>query len=424
MNSRRYLLVINHVVKNVVRAVDELRNTSEFRDLDILVITDKPDFNYKYSKYVNHNQVIQCDFQDQNDIASKLKPYMNNIVGVICRGDRHIQYLRKVAPLLPKSVLVATPDSLERATNKHLMRQSFTNKYPEISPKAVRVKFDSEASLEELENSIGYPMIIKPANLFSSLLIQVCMNRHDLKNALENVFGKIQELYNQRDIHENPQVIAEEYLEGDFYSIDAYVMKQGDIYFCPPVAYIPAKAIGIDDFFLYKRYIPSGLRKSQIINANETTKKALDSIGLSNSSAHVELVLTKKGWKIIEIGPRLGRFRHLMYELGYGIDHSLNDIKIHLGQKPKIPSKLINYCAAYSIYATKEGRLKKLQGMEVLERLSEVKNIKIHSQPGDEVKFAKHGGHAIAEFLITSADEKKYNDASLIVEEQVWAEVD
>jgi biotin carboxylase len=421
--AKQYLLVVNHVVANIVSAVDELRHRPELAGLELLAITDKPDFNQRYAKYIPPERVISVNFDDANDIQAKLAPYAAEIAGVICRGDRHIQYLRRIRPFLPSNIRVASAKALENSTNKRLMRQCF-RKYPEITPDFVQADDSSAATLEHIETELGFPVIIKPANLFSSLLIQVCQNRQQLERGLKRTFGSIRGIYSQRDIREKPQVIVEEYLEGDFFSIDAYVMKAGDIGFCPPVEYIPAKKIGIDDFFLYKRFIPTNLSDSQISAANETLRKALDSVGLTYSSVHAELVLTAKGWKMIEIGPRLGRFRHMMYQLSYGIDHSLNDVRIHLGLQPEIPTRLLQGCAAYSIYPGQEGRITRVHGLELLDSLPEVKYLKIHKKTGDAAVYAKHGGTAILEFVIASADPERMREVTTEIEVEVYADID
>lgn len=421
--AKQYLLVVNHVVANIVSAVEELRSRPELSNLELLAITDKPDFIQRYARYIPPERVISVDFDDSEDIRAKLAPYTADIIGVICRGDRHIQYLRRIRPFLPPGVRAASPQALENSTNKRLMRQCF-RKYPEITPGFVRAEESSARTLDKVEAELGFPVIVKPANLFSSLLIQVCQDRGELEIALKRTFNSIQELYSQRDIREEPEVIVEEYLEGDFFSIDAYVMEANDVYFCPPVGYIPAQKIGIDDFFLYKRSMPTELSNSQVKEANETLRKALDSVDLTYSSVHAELVLTAKGWKMIEIGPRLGRFRHLMYLLSYGIDHSLNDAKIHLGLPPEIPTKLLQGCAAYSIYPSKEGRISRIHGIELLEKLPEVKYLKIYKKAGDGAVHAKHGGSAILEFAIASTDPKRLREVTTEVEKAVYADID
>ncbi|HEY1645203.1 MAG TPA: hypothetical protein VGF75_02345, partial [Candidatus Saccharimonadales bacterium] len=201
-------------------------------------------------------------------------------------------------------------------------------------------------------------------------------------------------------------------------------LGDGEIYVCPPVAYIPAKQIGIDDFFLFKRFMPTKLSASEIEGANGVTKKAIKAVGLEYSSAHVELVLTKNGWRVIELGPRLGRFRDRMYGLSYGIDHSLNDVKLHLGLKPEINTKLIRYSAAYSIYPHHEGKLTAIKGLDKVIGSPYLQWHKVFAEPGKQVAFAKHGGHALAELLIASEDKSEFDKLANEIEQHVYAKVD
>lgn len=420
-HSQQYLLVINRAPLSMFEVTKNLRQQSDFANLTLLILTATP---RDYTDLDEPVVVVECTFETDEEIATALEPYRKDIRGVICRGDRYIQDLRKVIPFLPESVLVSTPESLDVATNKRLMRMDFMQHYPEITPHFIEVHDDSLFTIEKIENHLQYPVIVKPANLASSLLIQSCHDRPELQAALTKIFEKIQEIYTTEGRRHKPQVIVEEYLEGEFYSIDAYVTRPGEISYCPPVAYIPAKQLGIDDFFLYKRFVPTHLTQEQVVAANETTAKAITAVGLTHTVVHVELILTKHGWKIIELGPRLGRFRVTMYKWGYGIDHSKNDVLIHVGQKPIIKDELLRYCAAYSIYPKKEGVLRGITGLELLENNQAVKYLKIVSKPGMLCTFAKHGGHALAEFIIATDDKAEYEKLVAKIEESIEAVID
>ena len=420
MHKPKYLLVVNHVVTSIFKAVDELKAMPELADLQVLVITNQTSINKRYARHLPPQNIIYSNYEPQ-ELRKALESYGDSIVGVVCRGDKHIQYLRKLLPYLPDNVAVASEEALDATTNKRKMRQGFTDHYPEITPSFLEVSDASAKTLDTIEASLGYPAIVKPANLFSSLLIQSCQDREQLRSALQKTFAFISDTYKREGIKYKPQVIVEQFLEGDFYSIDAYVMNDGEVFCCPPVAYIPAKKLGIDDFFLYKRFIPTSLSGEEIEAANTATKKALAALNLENSTAHVELILTDAGWKLIEVGPRIGRFRNLMYDLSYGINHSLNDVKIHLGIKPESPNKLIQYCAAYSIYPHMEGELIEISGIKKLVDSELIKSLRIIAQPGEMCRFAKNGGHALAEFTIASADKKSFDKMCEYVENHVKA---
>ncbi len=423
--KQKYILVVDSLPPSILQSMVKIRALPGFADCGLYVLTRQPQ---RYERLVAASSVpvelARCSFEDPETLRTLLKPYLEKLVGVVCRGDKRIQYLRKVVPLLPAHVRVASVEALTKATNKLLMREAFQKAYPEITPKFVRVGSSAEAAIREVEQAMTYPVIVKPANLASSLLIHECSTKAELVDALQTVFTEIQRVYEQEHRIDEPQVIVEEYLEGDFYSVDAYVMHSDAVYYTPPVAYIPAKQLGVDDFFLYKRFMPTELPSEEITAANETVRKALSAIALTYSSAHVELVRTRAGWKIIELGPRLGRFRNTMYRQAYDIDHSLNDILIHLGREPRIPTAAVRQCATYSIYPHSEGKLREIHGLEIVTSSPLLVWSSIVAQHGDVCRFAKHGGHALAEFAIASEDVAAYMAAVKEIESNVYAIVD
>ncbi len=425
-SSKKYLLVIGPLKASVLRAVGLILRSNFYSELELVVLAREINSSQKLideHKPKYQVSLIKCQFSDP-ELDSLLQPYKTKTIGVSCRSDKDIQDLRRVVKHLPKSVFVANEESLTIATNKKLMRQAFHSYAPSITPKYMKASNVIAETIIEAEKNIGYPLIVKPTNLASSLLIQSCDNRTELEVALDNIFKLIDIIYKQEERYDSPEVIIEEYLEGDFYSIDAYCLSKNEIYCCPPVSYIPAKQIGIDDFFLFKRSMPTSLSRSQIAAANKVCQLATKAVGLEYASAHIELVLTEKGWRVIELGPRLGRFRNKMYSLAYGIDHSLNDIKLHLGIKPSIPTKLISYTAAYSFYPFQKGKLIGIKGLaDIVRNYREVKWHQLYSKPGDNVKFAKQGGHALAELIIASKDERAFNKLSKNIEANVYAEI-
>jgi glutathione synthase/RimK-type ligase-like ATP-grasp enzyme len=417
----QYLLVINRAPKSVFEAASVLKRQKRYKDLELLVLTDSPQ---TYSDRKSEAHIVACDFNSEVSIAKAIGPYREHIRAVVCRGDKYIQDLRRVIPFLPEDVLVSTPESLEAATNKRLMRAAFKKQYPEITPPFEQVFDASDATVERIESMMRYPVIVKPANLASSLLIQSCENRAELKKVLAKTFAYIEDVYRAEGRRDKPQVIVEEYLTGDYYSIDAYVMGPGEIFFCPPVAYVSAKQLGIDDFFLYKRFLPTKLTPIEIATANEVTAKAINALGLTHTSTHVELILTEDGWKIIELGPRIGNFRDSMYRQAFGIEHALNDLRIRLGHKPNISSTAREYCVAYRIYPSKEGTLRGIRGLDYLQRHPALYSIRFIVEPGSQARFAKNGGHALVEFVLSSKDKKQFDDVVDFVEKNIESEID
>lgn len=420
----RYIVVVNTYLESIGDAIRQLRVQPAYADLGILLLTTKPE---KYEHLTDASfptRIIECSFKSKQEILTALEPFRQDIFSVVCRGDRNVQYLRKLVPCLPKGVHVASPQALKAATNKSTMRAAFKQHAPEITPDFVEVTDGSAASIAEVEGILTYPVFVKPADLASSLLTGVCNSRAELEHALRTMFVQIKKVYKHEERHKRPQVLVEDYLEGEFYSIDAYVLDKGEVYYCPPVRYIPAKQLGIDDFFIYKRYTPTDLPGAEVHLANETAGKAIAATGLTYSAAHVELVRTKQGWKIIELGPRLGRFRHAMYLQGYGIDHALNDVKIHMGLKPYIPTKQIGYAVGYCIYPTQEGTLRAVRGLSRLRDDPHVLYLRDLAEPGTFVTFARNGGHSLADILVATTDKPTMQKLVEYIEKQVRVSIE
>ncbi len=420
----KHLLAVNLAVSSMLRSMETLRQEPEFANLGLLVLTKTPQ---KFANFTHPQipvRIIACSYESQEEIAAAIEPFIDDVAAVICRGDKHIQYLSKLVPLLPDRIVVPTVEALTMTTDKHLMRQAFEKYAPDITPAHVQVKDSSEQTISSIEAAMPYPVIIKPTNLASSMLIQSCENRSELAVGLQKVFKEIIGIYEREDRHETPEVIVEEFLTGAFYSIDAYAMDDGDYYYCQPVGYLPAKSMGIDDFFLYKRWIPTELTREQVAAANMACAKAMSAVGLTHSTAHIELILTANGWKIIELGPRIGRFRQLMYGACYGFDHSLNDIRIKLGKQPLIKDELQKYCTAYSIYPHTEGTLVQITGASEAEAKATVQYCKRVVEDGQPARFAKHGGSALLELIIASSDPEEYQRDCDFIENNVSAVVE
>jgi hypothetical protein len=258
-------------------------------------------------------------------------------------------------------------------------------------------------------------------------MIQQCYDAAELRTVATKSLKQLAKVYQKEQRSEEPELIVEEFLEGDFYSIDSYVLRPGQVWHTPPVWYVPAKQLGIDDFYLYKRSMPTALSAEETEQAQTAAEAAIAAAGLQYTSVHVELVLTHTdGWKIIEIGPRLGRFRNIMYRETCGIDHSYNDLLIHVGLKPELASKSRPaYCAAYSIYPERAGVLKEVTDLAQLRKKTKsVVYFVDKSRPGARVYPAKSGGHALCEVIFASSSKATFDADCAWFEKHVTAELE
>ena len=355
------------------------------------VILDAADTHAKEGVTADNNAVvIYADFTSTQKLQQALAPYKERFLAVTCRAEKNIPLFKKVIPHVP---YINTPSelSLDWTTDKVKMRQLLRNYDKSISPKFTVVHDANKETLDRIEKTVGFPLMIKPSGLAASLLVTICYHREELEANLKNTVRKINRIYKERKGRGEPQILVEEFMEGVMYSIDAYVNQRGVIYYTPLVHVKTGRAVGFEDFFGYMRITPVTLKAHKVDDAKHAAEKAIEAVGMRSTTCHVELMKTEDGWKVIELGPRVGGFRHEMYELSYGIDHSLNDILIRIPKKPIIAKKAKGYTAVMQFYARKKGKLTSIDGIMKVRKLESFKRIDVVKKAGDMCDFARNG---------------------------------
>lgn len=342
---------------------------------------------------------LLCDFTSGQSLQMALAPYKHRFLAVTCRAERNIPLLSKVLPHVPY-LNGPTESSLDWATNKIKMRTMLRNYDKSISPKFLVVHNDDRETIDRIVKNIGFPLVIKPAGLAASLLVTLCYHREELEAALGKTVKKIDQIYKKKRGRGVPQILVEEFMEGSMYSIDVYVNQRGVMYFMPLVYVRTGRSVGYDDFFGYMRITPVNIQAHKIEAARQVAAKAVEALNLRSTTCHIELMRTEDGWKVIELGPRIGGFRHEMYELSYGMDHSMNDILIRIPKKPVLNKKVKGYTAVLQFYARNKGRLMSLEGINKARRLNSFSMVKIKKKIGDMCDFARNGDDPVFEIIL------------------------
>ena len=361
------------------------------RNIQAIVIYDVTDIKAKDTIASDGTAVVMaCDFSSSLALQKALLPYRDNLLVVTVRAEKNVPLLKKVIPHVP---YLSTPTelSLDWTTDKIRMRQLLRGYDKSISPKFL-VAHDSEPeTLNRIERVVGFPLIIKPSGLAASLLVSLCYHQEELDDYLKKTVRKINQIYKKKKGRGEPQILVEEFMDGVMYSIDAYVNQRGTIYHTPLVHVKTGRSVGFEDFFGYMRITPVQLKPYKIEAAHKAANKAIEALGLRSTTCHIELMKTEDGWKVIELGPRMGGFRDEMYKLAYGFDHSLNDILIRVPKKPIITKKAKGSCAVLQFYSKEKGRFEALQGVSKVRQLESFSRIELKKKLGDMCDFARNG---------------------------------
>ena len=383
--------------------------------------------------------VLRCDTKNVKDIKKALEPIKNEVILVFCYFESWMPLYARLVKLLP-GVNMPTVKSLKVCNSKFEMRKRFLKYYPEITPKFMLVrnlkenennffklqnntnnveeisrlkarndKNESYFAIQEITKKIGFPCITKPLNLTKSRLVIKSNNLEELKSNLKNTFRKIKSVYKNVHSESEPIVLAEEYIEGDLYSIDVYVNSKGKIYFTPIVKVVTGKDIGIDDFFNYYRLTPADLNSNEEKKAQLVAKKAIKATGPTSITLHIELMKTKTGaWKIIELQTRPGGYRNEMLKLSYGIKHYENDFLNRMGKKPIIPQKVKSYTAVFEIFPEREGKLASVRGIEKMKKLKSFVRYEQAKNIGEPCGFSRDGYIYVLQVILNHKNKKVF----------------
>lgn len=370
----------------------------------IMLILNKKHKELK--KDPQYDILLEIDFSKSEKISEAILPYEDQLLAITCRSEANIARFAKIIPCVPY-LRTPTSESLSWATDKYEMRKRFKLYDPKITPKFTLVKDTSVAESKRLIEKIGFPMIIKPANLAASLFVTICYHEDELKSALATCFRKIRKAYENDKRLEEPKVIAEEYMEGDIYSIDSYVNSRGTVYHLPMVRVKTGKDIGHQDFYGYTQMTPTILKRETIKRAEAVAETAIHALGLRSSTAHTELMKIDGEFKVIELGPRMGGARDELYKLSCNIDHPLNDVLIRIPKKPKIPKKCNGNAVYMKWFLPKEGTIASMTGIKKIEQLESFLKIEVNKKIGDRATFARSGGRSVFNLYMHNADRAK-----------------
>jgi hypothetical protein len=410
MQDRNLVVAIDDVEEGLVRAV---KRHARHKQVDLKGIAL---VNQHYSETRERNRddsglfkEVFCDFDDINNVAEALAPYRDKLLAVTCRQESSIESLRKVVPLVPE-LHTPSAESLLWATEKHLMRDKIRHYDKNLTPCYRYLSDYSKQEVKKIVDEMRFPVIVKPNGLAASILVMRCDTAPELDKALKHVFRVIRDIYERDQGRGDPGVLVEEMIQGDMYSTDAYVDPHGKVCCLPLVRVITAHSLGYEGFYSYRHIIPTDLTDKAVAEAFAATRKAIKALNLVATTTHVELFNSPEGWKIIEVGPRIGGYREDLYREAYGVDHYYNDLAVRMGVPPEMPTKLLKHAAGLNIYADAEGRIKSIKGLEEARSLPSVVYLEAHAKPGDYALFARNGGRLIVDGILSNADPVKLED--------------
>lgn len=228
---------------------------------------------------------------------------------------------------------------------------------------------------EELDgviDRIDFPCITKPTDNSGSRGVMLVHDRNMLREAVT---------YSSQN-GRGGSVIVEEYLQGPEVSVEIITLD-GE----PHVLNVTDKlTTGAPHFVEMGHSQPSALRKDHLEAIRDLACRAVKAVGIQNGPAHVEIILTKKGPRMVELGARMGGdciTTHLV-PLSTGVDMIEATIRLSSGEMPDIEPKFLKG-SAIRYFNPPKGRIKAITGIKEAEQIEGIREISFVKQVGDTV---------------------------------------
>lgn len=302
--------------------------------------------------------------------------------------------MRTVAAVSKELGLVGiTEDTAVKATNKAAMRKALEEGGVPV-PKFFRVANKEEFTLAA-KKMIG-AFMVKPAdNSGSRGIIKVPAAATEEEQASAYVYSQ----ENSR----SGDVVVEEYMEGPEVSVETLTVDG----VCHVIQITDKITTGAPYFVEMGHTQPTAHNTEIAEKIRQVAIAANRAVGITNGPSHTEIIVTKEGPKIVELGARLGGdciTTHLT-PLSTGVDMVRCCIAIALGETPDLTPKF-SKGSAIRYFAQVPGVVQAIDGLEKAEKMPGVRQVSIVHGVGETVGIINSSAARMG-FVIAQGDDRK-----------------
>lgn len=359
---------------------------------------------------------VVCDFSSRDTIMQAVRSIKEPISAVIATYENYILPAAWIAEELGLPGL--PPAAAEACTDKFTMRSLFAAAPEPISPAFAFV--DTEQSLRDFAAQHDFPLMLKPANLAKSLLVTKNDTLEQLLANYARTIDQVQKVYDRYAPNRTPRLLVEEYLDGVAYSVDAFTSQDGEPQVLQNVVdYETGYDIGFDDNFTYSRLLPSRLSQSDQEALRHCAAVGIKALGIKNAPSHVEVIMTKKGPRIVEIGARNGGYRERMHKIANGIDITGAALALAFGEKPNVEATKNEPCAVLELFPKTPGNFVEIADFEALQALPSLTYVSVKATPGNFVGKSADGYKMCAVVILHHRDTDQFNKDLAFVHSRV-----
>ncbi|MGH7246158.1 MAG: ATP-grasp domain-containing protein [Candidatus Levyibacteriota bacterium] len=315
---------------------------------------------------------INAPFHTDDFILDLYEPNKEKLVALLKEHD--VQF---VIPGIEISIELADflSEALQLRTNGTKLSAVRRNKFDMVElirqkglHTAKQIKTSSEDEMITFAKSLPmFHVVLKPLRSAGTELVFIVTGEQDARQA----FRKILSVKTQFD-EKNEAVCVQEYLVGHEYVVDT-VSANGKTVVTDVWLHNFAEVNGVKDFYDYDELISPA--DPSVQELCDYTIKAVEALGIMWGPAHPEIMLTKNGPAVIEIGARMGGAglpRLAQIGLGKGqVEYTVaayTDEKLFNEMAAETPT-IKNHCLWVCLLSYETGTLKNMDKFTEIEKL-------------------------------------------------------
>lgn len=300
--------------------------------------------------------------------------------------------IKTIASIVKKNNLIGVSDCTTKLlTNKEKLK-SRLNEQNIATPQGFFVH-DYSQVMDAIE-TLGYPVILKPSDNAGARGVMKVNNPKEVatayRYAIENTISG---------------VLVEKFLNGHEIGCEAIVLngKIHHFFLTDKIKTKPPYCV------VMGHIMPANISEKLRTDIIQLVNQAVYAIGFKDGPINLDIILTKQGPYIIDMGARLGgNYLPLLVYLSSGINTYKEAIKIALGKKTILKKKIHRYSAIVYLEPTKGKVVVKDQQNIFRNKGLFLFNIK--NEPIDYVEEIKHVSHRFANFVVTAPDLNELNN--------------
>nr|WP_281261216.1 ATP-grasp domain-containing protein [Desmospora activa] len=348
-------------------------------------------------------EVLTCDTNRLESLIKAIEKRLNpqEISGITTTSDF---YLETVAALAQRWGFPGnTPETVRICRNKAETRRVL-QQADVPQPKYMIIQSGNWPEVLPVD----FPCIVKPADDSGSNGVFMCRNQDEVKNQAARLLEITHNIRGQPTVQ---TVLIEEYIEGQEYSVEMLTYKGESV--C--IGITEKKTVGIPYFIESRHMFPAPLNKAKKEELEKVVRTALKAVGFDNGPSHTEVKWTKNGCQVIEMNARLaGGMIPQAIQLATGIDLLQEQIRIAVGQSPRVTWSKKGCAGVKFLMAEREGVLSGINGIEIVRQMKGVHCVEMTSDFFKRIQPPENSYHRLGFFIAYGED---YGGVSKVMKE-------